>query len=85
VIVECELKIDGNWSTIDISEALRLRRSNPGKMMLFRCPDCHGRLRAHPTYNSGTRAHFEHLRENIGCQLSAKFRHPAKRHPEPLD
>lgn len=39
---ECEIKIGGRWTVVDIDDALRSYRDE-----IKRCPECHGRVRAH--------------------------------------
>lgn len=52
---------------------------------LLRCPECHGRVRAHKEGTTGQRAHFEHFAAHSGCSLKPTFRGVRSRHPEALD
>ena len=52
---ECEIRARGQWLRVDITYALKL-----GKNIEMRCPECHGRVRAHKLGTTGQRPHFEH-------------------------
>ncbi|HLY56162.1 MAG TPA: hypothetical protein VKS60_11430 [Stellaceae bacterium] len=77
---ECEIRVDGGWQAVDISEALALRH----RRIEMRCPECHGPVRAHREYNDGARAHFEHLRAHAGCSLKPGFNGRRTLHPDAL-
>jgi hypothetical protein len=61
----CKAKVHGTWTSITIDEALGAYAD-----YLKRCPECHGRVRAHRRAKNGMRAHFEHHRAHAGCSLS---------------
>lgn len=74
----CEVKVQNGWIVIPIAKALSL---HPERVK--RCPECHGRVRAHSEGNDGMRAHFEHCRAHVGCSRS--FKHDGStrsRHPQ---
>jgi len=55
----------------------------------MRCPECHGRVRAHSAGRDGISAHFEHRENNPGCYLGYNFdgveRKRRKPEEEPLN
>jgi len=61
---ECEIKVRGEWQRIEIAAALGMDSGG-----LMRCPECHGRVRAHKAGTTGQRAHFEHYGSHSGCSL----------------
>lgn len=75
----CEVKRDGRWQEIHITDALALREAT-----LMRCVECQGRVRAHRTAVNGMGAHFEHLVAREGCSRSTSFRGVRVQHPERL-
>lgn len=85
---QCELKkwftdpVTGHrgrdWQVISIHEALRLRISEE----IFRCIECHGRVRPHNASDSQG-AHFEHEQRHSGCSLSDAYVQGAPRVPHP--
>lgn len=66
--VICDLKIRGAWQAITLEQALRLDKGR-----LMRCPECHGRVKAHSAGRDGMAAHFEHRENNPGCTLGYNF------------
>ena len=76
---ECEFKVRGEWQRNDIAAALKMAAGE-----LKRCPECHGRVRAHKAGTTGQRAHFEHLRAHAGCSLKPGFSGRRSLHPEAL-
>ena len=62
-IDSCEIATPDGWEAISIDDALR-RRGEP-----MRCPACHGAVRPHKEGTTGQRAHFEHLKAEVGCRL----------------
>jgi len=75
----CELKIKGLREVITLEQALRLDKDR-----IKRCPECHGRVRAHGVGKSGT-AHFEHFENNPGCSLGYNFDGIKRRHRRRLE
>ena len=71
----CELKIKGTWQAITLDQALRLDKGR-----LMRCPECHGRVRAHSAGRDGMSAHFEHRENNPGCYLGYNFDGVKRKH-----
>ena len=59
----CEIATSNGWEAINIDDALQ-RRGEP-----MRCPACHGAVRPHKEGTTGQRAHFEHLKAEVGCRL----------------
>ncbi|MFG1221667.1 hypothetical protein [Xanthobacter wiegelii] len=74
----CEIKSKGAWVPLPIEDALKLDGS-----IIKRCPQCHGRVRAHKQSNNGMRAHFEHFEAHPGCSRSrgARFLGKETFHP----
>jgi hypothetical protein len=78
---ECEIKIGGDWTVVGIDDALRSYGDE-----IKRCPECHGRVRAHKAGTTDQRAHFEHMVANPGCTLKAgTFSGRRARHPHAID
>jgi hypothetical protein len=75
----CEVKAFGKWELITIDKALALNKDR-----LKRCPECHGRVRAHNAGSDGTPAHFEHFREHKGCVRSYTFDGSHSMHPKAI-
>ena len=75
----CELRLRGEWVPIGLSEALRLHSSRDK-----RCPECHGKVRAHKEAENGMRAHFEHFEAHEGCSLGPVFSGHRSRHRSPM-
>ena len=63
----CQVKVRGEWIDATIDEALTVYAG-----LAKRCPECHGEVRAHKQYNTGSRAHFEHLVVHAGCSLKPR-------------
>lgn len=78
---ECEIKIGGRWTVVAIDDALQSYRDE-----LKRCPECHGRVRAHKAGTTDQRAHFEHMNANPGCSTKpSTFNGHRARHPHAID
>jgi hypothetical protein len=60
---ECEVRGSDGWERMAISDALLNR------FLEMRCPECHGRVRAHKEGTTGQGAHFEHIKVHAGLQL----------------
>jgi competence CoiA-like predicted nuclease len=60
MIIECEIKIDGQWQTVDYLTAVTKYAQN-----LKRCPACGGRVTHYPSKNP----HFGHYAAHEGCSL----------------
>lgn len=74
-----ELSANKTWVSIDIDTALSMPRTR-----LMRCPDCHGRIRAHKAGRDGQKAHMEHYERHEGCARGDCFNGSATRHPKAL-
>jgi hypothetical protein len=61
----CELKIGDEWAPLRVDAALGINSER-----VKRCPECHGRVRAHKASVDGMRAHFEHFEAHAGCSRS---------------
>lgn len=78
---ECEIRARGQWLRVDITYALKL-----GKNIEMRCPECHGRVRAHKLGTTGQRPHFEHRLTHTGCSLKrSTFSGHRSPHPDALE
>ena len=77
----CEVKVGKDWVVITIDKALEL---HPDRIK--RCPECHGKVRAHKTSVDGMRAHFEHFDAHAGCSRSrgVRFSGRSTRHPKAI-
>ena len=75
----CELKLRGEWTTITLEDALRLDKDR-----LKRCPECHGKVRAHGVGKNGEAAHFEHDEKNPGCYLGNYYDGIKRMHRRPM-
>lgn len=74
----CEVKRAGVWVRISIQDALEM-----DSVQLKRCPECHGRVRAHKDGKDGPpQAHFEHFDAHAGCSKSVKFKGVKSAHPK---
>jgi hypothetical protein len=71
----CELYANQTWNSIGISDALRMPRSR-----MMRCPECHGRVRAHRQGTTGQREHFEHYERHKGCSRGDCFDGNLRKH-----
>jgi hypothetical protein len=79
-IAECEVKVKGAWLSVTIDKALGL---HPERVL--RCPECHGRVRAHnASEDGGMRAHFEHRVGHEGCSRGHYFKGHSSPHPRRL-
>lgn len=77
----CEERINGHWVRRAVAEVLTAAARSP-----IRCPECHGRVRAHKEGTTGQRAHFEHMKRHEGCSLKkSTFSGRRARHPEALE
>ncbi len=77
----CEMKRDGQWTKVHVSEAPKAFREFPK-----RCIECGGRLCQHKAYHNGTPPHFEHMRSHKGCSLIPyDFCGVKSRHPEAVE
>jgi len=80
MILECEIKSAGRWTTIGLDEALGSSKGEP-----MRCPSCNGIVYAHKKYSNGTPAHFEHKSAHAGCPLiPSSFNGHLSLHPDAL-
>lgn len=79
-IATCELKAHGKWQPIELALALRMPRERQ-----MRCPECHGRVRAHSAGRNGQVAHFEHYENNSGCSLGFNFDGTSRKHRKALE
>jgi hypothetical protein len=76
----CELKNRGAWQPLSLEQALFLDKDRPK-----RCPECHGKVRAHGIGKNGEAAHFEHDEKNPGCSLIPQHFDGTKRmHRKPM-
>jgi hypothetical protein len=76
----CEIKSFGCWEQIPLEQALGMPKDR-----LMRCPECHGRVRAHSTGKNGEAAHFEHHERNPGCSLGHYFDGTKKLHRKVIE
>jgi hypothetical protein len=60
MMLECEIKIDGQWIGVGIDDALEKYGIEQK-----RCKDCHGPVHAYP--EGIAPAHFGHTRAYAGC------------------
>lgn len=74
-----ELHANGSWHPIDLELALKMPKSRR-----IRCPECHGRVRAHRLGKNGEVAHMEHLERNKGCSRGDCFDGNHRPHPRAL-
>jgi hypothetical protein len=79
IMMECEVKVWGDWQHITLEQALDL---DPGH--LKRCPECQGQVRLRQASIDGLVAHFEHYEQNPGCSLGDCFDGNPKSHPWPV-
>jgi hypothetical protein len=75
----CEIFMRGDWTKIDLEQALRLDASRTK-----RCIGCHGEVKAHKPGKDGQRAHFEHKHRHKGCQFGDCFDGEMSPHPKAL-
>lgn len=68
MIIECQVKEGGEWSTIGFAEA-DTRRGEP-----MRCPRCHGAVK--PYKLEGIKPHFGHYAAHAGCAATPPVLHP---------
>lgn len=78
--VDCELKLNGKWTLIDMDQALKLAASRE-----FRCVECHAPVRVHREGADGSPAHFEHRRAFDGCSRSAIFNGVPRANPRAIN
>jgi hypothetical protein len=78
-MIVAELYANKQWHSIEIELAFQM-----GPSRLMRCPDCHGRVRAHKAGTTGQRAHMEHYERHCGCSRSAAFGGERPPHPSAL-
>jgi hypothetical protein len=64
------------WRLVRVEDALLL-----GREVRKRCPECHGRVRAHKLANNGMRAHIEHVAKHSGCSRGSNFSGRPSIHP----
>ena len=83
-MVECEINRASPWERVSIEEVLSLRGRNEGPDGRLRCPECHGRVRAHEAGGAAA-AHFEHLVKFEGCPLGSCFSGTRGRHPDAVE
>lgn len=77
---DCEVRIDGVWTHMSAAEA-HARHRNADK----RCPDCHGRVRAHGTYGAQQRISIVHRQRHDGCpRMPRQYAGTPKPHPDTL-
>lgn len=74
-----ELHANRTWNPISIAVALSMPRSRR-----MRCPECHGRVRAHREGTTGQRAHMEHYERHTGCSRGDCFDGNSRPHPRAL-
>jgi hypothetical protein len=74
-----ELHANGIWQPIELELALKMPKTRR-----IRCPECHGRVRAHTAGKNGMKAHMEHLERNPGCPRGDCFDGTPRRHPKAL-
>ena len=76
----CEVRIDGAWTPMPITEANVLHRGADK-----RCPACHGRVRGHGTYGPRQRIGMMHYRIHDGCpRIPRSYAGTPKLHPDAL-
>lgn len=71
---------NGAWTPIDLALALKMP-----KRRVMRCPECHGRIRAHKVGANGEKAHMEHSERHKGCSRGDCFEGVTSMHPKNLD
>ena len=67
-MIAAELSANQTWTPIDLDHALTMPRSRR-----MRCPECHGRVRAHKAGQDGQKAHMEHYERHAGCSRGDSF------------
>jgi hypothetical protein len=75
--VACEVLDRKVWTGIDITLALKMPKTR-----LKRCPECHGRVRAHSAGSNGMRPHMEHFNRHVGCSRGDCFDGNSRLHPD---
>lgn len=77
--IAAELHANKAWQPIEIELALKMPKTRR-----MRCPDCHGRVRAHKVGSDGQRAHMEHYERHTGCPRGDCFKGPLSPHSKAL-
>ena len=77
--IAAELFSNNTWRPIDLNAAL----NGPGTNRM-RCPECHGRVRAHKAGTTGQKAHMEHFARHAGCPRGDCYDGAASLHPKAL-
>jgi hypothetical protein len=78
-VIACELFANKAWVSVDIDTALKMP-----KRRLMRCPECHGRVKAHRVGADGQREHMEHYERHIGCSRGDCFNGVSSLHVKAL-
>ena len=77
----CEVRIDGAWRLVPLTEAHAHHRAAEK-----RCPLCHGRVRTQGLYSGDGGVAMMHRRAHDGCpRIPKHYSGTPKRHPEALD
>ena len=76
MITVAEIKVGGEWVTIDFAEGVKRR----GQAMRF--PACEGPM--NPYDGGGSVPHFAHIKKHEHCPLYYRFSGTPKRHPDAL-
>lgn len=80
MMLDCQVKVGGQWQAIDIADALASFKDDA-----LRCIECYGPVCAHKKYVNGVAAHFEHVTGHTGCsQISRNFSGVKSKHPDAL-
>lgn len=74
-----ELHANKCWNPISLAHALTMPRSRR-----MRCPECHGRVRAHRQGSDGQKAHMEHYERHVGCSRGDSYDGNSRLHPQAL-
>jgi hypothetical protein len=78
--IACEVFARNEWQGIDLQLALKMPNTREK-----RCPECHGRVRAHSVGSNGMKAHMEHFERHKGCSRGNYFDGTATLHPSALE
>jgi hypothetical protein len=70
MITECQVKIAGQWETVDLATAVAKHLQD-----MKRCPECWGRVSQYRL--EGVKLHFGHVEAHPGC--------PRTRHPNAIE
>lgn len=77
--IAAELHANGSWQPIEMELALKMPKTRR-----MRCPECHGRVRAHKAGKDGQKAHMEHYERHAGCSRGDSFKGSPSPHPRAI-